>query len=77
MDHEQARRDTLHGPWPTPAEELQGLYGDTWNIHRELGSNGHHGDWIAERWDPIDGETNKLIAADIESLADQLAAADA
>lgn len=45
--------DDLHGPWPSLADELTGLYGDEWNIYRER-IDGLHGDWVAERHTPID-----------------------
>lgn len=74
MDQRRAQKDALHGPWPSPAEELQGLYGDTWNIYRELGTNGDHGDWVAERWTLTEGRTNKLTAGNLDRLRESLAA---
>jgi hypothetical protein len=72
MDHEQARKDALHGPWPSAVEALQGLYGDTWNIYRELTTSGQHGGWVAVRWNPIEGHANKITAADIDRLRESL-----
>ena len=44
--------DELHGPWPSPADELTGLYGQEWNIYRER-TFGSHGGWVAERRVPL------------------------
>lgn len=72
--------DGLHGPWPSLADELTGLYGDEWNIYREH-EGGTHGDWVATRHLPLDstpegrraGLTNELRETDSSSLCKALA----
>jgi hypothetical protein len=65
----------LHGPRPTAAEELAGEYADEYEIYREIGPGGTHGDWIAKRW-PIEGQQDAdretLRAATIDGLRDIL-----
>lgn len=46
--------DDLHGPWPSLADELIGLYGGEWTIYRERFENGQHGDWVAQRQEKIE-----------------------
>lgn len=76
MDNQHTQEDSLHGPWPSPAEELLGLYGDDWDIYRELVDSGHHGPWVAKRRTPIQDRNNKLTAASVDLLREQLAAAE-
>lgn len=72
--------DDLHGPWPSLADELMGLYGDEWNIYREH-EGGTHGDWVAKRHLPLDltpegrraGLTNEIREADSPALRKALA----
>jgi alkylhydroperoxidase family enzyme len=71
MDDENNRKDLLHGPWPSLAEELSGRYGADWEIYREILPNGKHGDWIAERRPTGEGAP-KLRAKRLELLADRL-----
>lgn len=49
MRPERERAESLHGPWPSAVEALQAQYSDTWEIWREVGRDGHHGDWLAKR----------------------------
>ena len=70
-------KDLLHGPWPSHAEALQGLYGDIWNIYRDRGNDGHHGDWIAKRRRPLEGHTNEIAADSSERLGEKLRLEDA
>ncbi|MBB6174198.1 hypothetical protein HNR23_004258 [Nocardiopsis mwathae] len=39
-------RAALHGPWPTPIEIIAAEFAD-WDISRDLGTDGTHGDWQA------------------------------
>lgn len=75
MSSRNSERAALHGPWPSPAEELQGTYGDQYEIHRELLRRGRHGDWIASPLPGVSGR-KELRAASIAELADQLRDAD-
>jgi hypothetical protein len=72
MNSKEARRDTLHGPWPTLSEELEAAYGEDWEIYRELLPDATHGEWIAERLRPTEGDPAELRALTIESLAEKL-----
>ena len=76
MDCRTRRREALHGPWPSPIEELQALYAADWEIYRDLLPGGKHGDWIANRREPAAGKVNKITAPHVDSLARQLAAAE-
>lgn len=70
MDDEGDPRELLHGPWPSPAEELSGLYGADWDIYRVLLPDGKHGNWIAERRD----STERIVAKNVQLLARRLRA---
>lgn len=79
MSHSK-RAESLHDPWPSKAEELQGRYGDRWCIWRELKADGTHGDWAAQRLDGSltqahqeRGLVNQLTASSIEELRELLA----
>jgi hypothetical protein len=64
-------RSELHGPWPSPAEELEATYGDEWEIWRERLPDGSHGVWCARRWAADGGpdeEGEQVRAATIEAL---------
>ncbi|MEV5707272.1 hypothetical protein [Actinoallomurus sp. NPDC052274] len=74
MSSRNSERAALHGPWPSPAEELQGLYGEQYEIYRELGEDGRHGDWVAHPL-PSASHLGELRAADIRKLAERLQAA--
>ncbi|GII91958.1 hypothetical protein Ssi02_21890 [Sinosporangium siamense] len=73
MRPERLRAESLHGPWPTPIEELGAEFGDTWEIWREVDPAGRHGDWFARRLDGL-GET--LSASDADSLRDHISQAN-
>ncbi|GAB3977709.1 hypothetical protein GCM10029978_068240 [Actinoallomurus acanthiterrae] len=74
MSSRNSERDGLHGPWPSRPEELQAIYGDRFEIYRELLDGGRHGDWVARPL-PGTGESAELRATQIDDLAEQLAAA--
>jgi hypothetical protein len=74
MDCRTRRREALHGPWPSPIEELQALYADEWEIYRDLLLGGKHGDWIAKRLRPRDHSTSLLRAPSVDALARKLEA---
>jgi hypothetical protein len=69
------RAADLHGPWPSPAEELEARYGDEWEIWRDRRSDGSHGDWCARRWatdGQPDDEREQVQASTIEALDEVL-----
>jgi hypothetical protein len=68
MDDEDDLKELLHGPWPSPAEELSGLYGAEWDIYRVLLPDGRHGNWIAEKREG----SERIVAKNIELLGRRL-----
>lgn len=74
MSSRNSERAALHGPWPSLAEELQALYGDRYEIYRELLEDGRHGDWVARPL-PSVSDRAELRAASIPKLVEQLSAA--
>ena len=75
MDSRILRKQHLHGPWPSPIEELQARYAADWEIYRDLLPEGKHGDWIAKHLRPGQRGTSEVRAGSVESLAQQLEAA--
>jgi hypothetical protein len=76
MNSENARKDALHGPWPSTIEQLEAVYGDRWEIYRELDTDGHHGPWVARPIGSETGGSEELRANDSDSLAELLAKAE-
>jgi hypothetical protein len=72
MDNTKAHKNALDGPWPSLAEEIQAIFGADWEIYREILSEGRHGDWIARRLRPVEGDETEIRATGVRSLAERL-----
>jgi hypothetical protein len=57
-------------------KELAARYAGRWAIYRESAVDGAGGQWVAGSCDPHAHGPEKITADDIESLAEQLAAAE-
>ncbi|MBX6357820.1 MAG: hypothetical protein IRZ05_18440 [Micromonosporaceae bacterium] len=63
----------LSGPRPSLAEYVAADFGHAWDIWREVGPDGTHGDWVARELHPDGGaEPRELRAATIPDLVDML-----